>query len=204
MKNHNENGKASESVAPNVSREGALFEGAEAHGRYHVECIGPDGELKWSDDFDNVVTTAGKNFALDTFLDGSAYTKTGPYIGLINTNASAAAASDTMSSHAGWLEVGAANAPTYKTPNAGGSAVRATAAWSGAANGEKQLSAAASFYIVTGTSVVVGGCFMVLGTGAVSTIDSGAGILYSAGAFTGGSKTVSAGDTLNVTYKASL
>jgi len=116
-------------------------------------------------------------------------------MGLINTNASSAVVGDTMASHAGWLEVGNANAPTYTAP-------RKTAAWSAASGGSKALSSALSFAI--GSSGTVGGCFLVLGTGAVSTIDNTSGVLYSAGAFTGGSKTVSNGDTLNVSYTASL
>ena len=50
--------------------------------------------------------------------------------------------------------------------------------------------------LTSGTNVVVKGCFLVLGTGALSTIDNTAGTLYSAGTFTGGDKTVSNGDTL--------
>jgi hypothetical protein len=152
-------------------------------------------ESKWSDDCPNVVCTAGKNVALDAYLAGSAYTVTGPYMLLINTNASAAVAGDTMASHAGWLEVGNANAPTYTAP-------RKTVAWSAASSGSKATSAALSFAITS--SGTVGGCGIVFGSGAVSTIDNTSGTLYSAGAFTGGSKTVSNGDTLNVTYAASL
>lgn len=178
-----------------IEKSGVHAESADAHGVYTVECIGPDGEVKWSDTFDNVVTTVGKNLALDTFLAGSAYTVTGPFMGLINSSASSAAAGDTMASHAAWLEVGDANAPTY-------SGTRKTVAWSSASSGSKATSSAVSFSI-TGSGTV-GGCFIVFGSGAVNTIDNTSGVLYSAGAFTGGSKTVANGDTLNVTYTASL
>lgn len=178
-----------------VGRSGGMKEIAEAHGRYRVECIGPDGNVKWTDEFDNVVTTVGKNLALDTFLAGSSYTVVGPYMGLINSSASSAAAGDTMASHAAWLEVGAANAPTYTSP-------RKTVAWSAASAGAKATSSAASFAITS--SGTVGGCFLVYGSGALTTIDNTAGTLYSAGAFTGGSKTVANGDTLNVSYTSSL
>lgn len=178
-----------------IGKNGLNVEAADAHGVYTVECVGPDGEVKWADTIDNVVTTVGKNLALDTFLAGSGYTVTGPYMGLINTNASSAAAGDTMASHAGWLEVGGTNAPTY-------SGTRKTVAWSSASSGSKATSSAVSFSI-TGSGTV-GGCFIVFGSGAVNTLDSTAGTLYSAGAFTGGSKTVANGDTLNVTYTASL
>ena len=171
-------------------------EKAEAHGKYYIECVDKNGNVKWTDEFDNLVTTAGKNLALDTYLAGSAYTVTGPYMGLISsTSYSAVAVGDTMSSHAGWLEAGNANTPTYTSP-------RKTCVWSAAGSGSKALSAALSFAI-TGTGTVKG-CFIVFGTGALTTIDNTAGTLYSAGLFTGGDKAVVNTDTLNVTYTASL
>ena len=161
-----------------------------------AELIGPDGRVKWTDRFTNLVTTVGKNFALDTILAGSSYTVVGPYMGLISsTSFSAIVAADTMASHAGWLEAGNANAPTY-------SGNRKTAAWSAAASGSKSLSSALSFSI-TGTGTVKG-CFMVYGTGALNTIDNTAGTLLSAGLFSGGDKIVANGDTLNVSYTMSV
>ena len=178
-----------------IGKLGTQSEKAEAHGRYHAVLRDKDGNIKWEDEFENLVTTVGKNLALDTFLAGSAYTVTGPYMGLINGSAGSAAIGDTMSSHAAWLEVGGANQPTY-------SGTRKTASWSSASNGSKTTSAAASFAI-TGSGTV-GGCFLVFGSGAAATLDNTGGTLYSAGAFSGGSKTVANGDTLNVTYTASL
>lgn len=179
-----------------VIRGGTQAEQAEAHGRFTVECIGADGAVKWTDTAENVVATVGKNLALDTFLAGAAYTVVGPFMGLISsTSYSAVAAADTMSSHAGWLEAGTANAPTYTAP-------RKTAAWSSASAGSKALSSALSFAI-TGSGTVKG-CFLVYGTGAVTTIDNTSGTLYSAGLFTGGDKVVINTDTLNVSYTASL
>jgi hypothetical protein len=231
---HTEKGFAAAGSGSNISKDSIMHEDAEAHGVYHVNCIGPvehmreqyialrdrlnakgikaffdklinGGKLaaqmalipleqKWADEAVNVVTTVGKNYALDGYLQ-TAVTIVGPYMGLINANASAAVIGDTMASHAGWLEVGNANAPTYTAP-------RKTCAWSAASAGSKALSSALSFAITS--SGTVGGCFIVLSTSAVSTIDSTAGTLYSAGAFTGGSKTVANADTLNVSYTASL
>ena len=179
-----------------VVRGSGLGELADAHGRYEVECIGADGKLKWRDTIENVVATVGKNLALDTFLAGSTYTVTGPFMGLISsTSYSAVAAGDTMGSHSGWLEAGGTNAPTY-TGN------RKTAAWSAAASGSKALSAALSFAI-TGTGTVKG-AFLCYGSGVVNTKDSGAGTLWSAGTFSTGDKAVVNGDTLNVNYSTSL
>src|SRR5580765_2506428 len=100
-----ERADARECSDASVIRGNGIGECAEAHGRYEVECYGPDGKLKWRDTIENVVCTVGKNLALDTAFAGSAYTVTGPYLGLISsTSYSAVAAGDTMSSHSGWLE----------------------------------------------------------------------------------------------------
>lgn len=165
-------------------------------GTYIVECFDVNGKLKWRDHIDNLITTVGKNLTLDTLLAGSSYSVTGPYLGLISsTSYSTIAAADTMSSHAGWLEAGGSNAPTY-------SGNRKTAAFSAASAGAKALSSALSFSI-TGTGTVKG-CFVVLGTGAVNTKDDTNGTLLSAGLFSGGDKAVVNTDTLNVSYSVTL
>ena len=191
-----ERAHARESNDASVIRGNGIGEHAEAHGRYEIECIGSDGKLKWREAIDNVVQTVGKNLALDTFLAGSAYTVTGPYMGLISsTSYTAVDASDTMASHAGWLEAGGTNAPTY-------SGNRKTAAWSAAAAGSKALSAALSFAITsTGT---VKGAFLVFGSGASATKDNTSGTLWSAGTFSTGDKAVVNGDQLNINYSTSL
>jgi hypothetical protein len=74
--------------------------------------------------------------------------------------------------------------------------------WAAAAAGAKSLSAALSFAI-TGAGTIKG-CFLVYGTGALSTIDDTAGTLYSAGLFAGGDKIVVNTDTVNVSYTTSL
>jgi hypothetical protein len=179
-----------------VVRGSGISEHAEAHGRYEIECIGADGKVKWRDTIENIVVTVGKNLALDTFLAGSAYTVVGPFMGLISsTSWSAVSAGDTMASHAGWLEAGGANTPTY-------TGTRKTAAWSAATAGAKALSASLSFAI-TGTGTVKG-AFVVYGSGAVNTVDNTAGTLWSAGTFSSGDKAVVNGDTINVAYSASL
>lgn len=173
-----------------------MLEHCGVRGVYEVVCIGPDGLEKWRDTIENTVVTVGKNLALDTYLAGSSYTVVGPFMGLISsTSFTAIAAADTMASHGGWLEAGNANAPTYTAP-------RKTAAWSAASAGSKALSSALAFAI-TGAGTVKG-AFMAYGSGAVTTIDNTAGTLYSAGLFSGGDKVVGNGDTINVSYTASL
>lgn len=148
---------------------------------------------KWTDTVQNLVTTVGGNDLLDKYLAGSAYTATW-YIGLISSvSYTAVAAADTMASHAGWLEAGAANVPIYSQ------GARPTTAWSAASSKSKALSAALSYTIAT-TGGTVKGCFLT----SVSTKDGTTGILYSAGLFTGGDKVVAVADTLNVSYTASV
>lgn len=169
---------------------------AEIHGRYEVECCDADGNVKWHDVSDNIVTTIGKNHVLDTEFAGSAYTVVGPFMGLISaTSFTGVSAADTMASHAGWLEAGSANTPTY-------SGTRKTVAFSAAASGSKTTSAALVFAI-TGTGTVKG-CFVVLGSGATNAVGNTGGTLYSAVLFSGGDKAVANTDTLNVSFTATL
>ena len=191
-----ENLKAEENNDASIIRKPIHTETAKATGLFTAKCFDKDGILKWEDVFPNVVTTVGKNFALDTYLAGAAYTVTGPFLGLISSvTFTAVAAADTMASHTGWVEAGATNAPAYTAP-------RKTAVWAAASAGSKALSAALSFSITSAGTVK--GCFLSLGTGAVATIDSTAGVLYSAGLFAGGDKVVVATDVLQVSYTASL
>jgi hypothetical protein len=169
-----------------VAKNSGALEEAHATGTYTVECI-RDGEVIWTDEIPNLVTTAGKNDALDKYLAGSAYTAAW-YLGLIDsTSFTAVAAGDTAASHAGWTE---------NTGYSQGS--RPTAAWAAASAGSKAFSSAASFSI--NANATIKGCFLISN----STKSGTTGILYSAGLFSGGDKVVQNGDTLNVSYTASL
>ena len=79
------------------------------HGTYHAVCYDIAGNIKWEDDIENLVTTVGKNFTLDTTLGNTAGGAV--VMGLKGTGTAVVA--DTQASHASWLEVGLANAPTY-------------------------------------------------------------------------------------------
>lgn len=154
-------------------------------------------EVKWDQYAPNVVTDVGANALLDAGLAGSAYTVTGPFMGIIGavSYTGAPVAANTMASHSTWTEGGATNAPTYTGP-------RKTIAWSAAAARAKAPSSAPVFAF-TGTGTAKG-VFLAFGAGAVSTIDSTAGTLYSAGLFTGGDQAVVNTNTVTVTYSTSL
>jgi len=158
------------------------------NGTYHAICYSADGFIKWEDDIENLVTTVGKNFTLDTTLGNVAGGAV--VMGLKGTGTAVVA--DTQASHASWLEVGLANAPTY-------SGNRPTPSFSAASAGSKTTSSAVSFSMTsTGT---VAGCF--INIGGSSTKDSTTGTLFSAGDFSS-SKSVVNGDTIAVSYTATL
>jgi hypothetical protein len=166
-------------------------------GYYHVECRDANGNLKWTEEFPNLVNAVGKQLMLDTLLKGSNYSVTGPYLGLISGSGSTFAASDTMTSHSGWTE--------FTNYTVGVSAVRGTAVFAsststGTSPTNVTTSAASSItYTITNTGGTVGGCFLVLGSGASSTQGNTGGTLYSAGNFTT-AKVTTSGDTVSVSY----
>lgn len=169
-----------------VTRGAAQGEGYQTGGYYVVECFGADGQLKWKDDIKNLITTVGLNLTCDKMLDNSAAGVV--YMGLKGTGA--AALSNTQASHSPWLEVGLANAPTY-TGN------RQTPTFGAAVGGVKATSSPVVFAMTS--SGTVAGCFINIGGSA--TKDDTTGTLFSAGDFTAGSKTVTSGDSLSVSYQ---
>lgn len=192
---HQESADAGDCLSAVAGMAAFVREGAELAGRYTAVFRDADGNILHEEEFDNLVTTAGRNFALDTVLAGVAYTVVGPFIGLISSvSFSAVALTDTMPSHAGWLESGGANAPTM-------SSTRLTAAWLAAAAASKSLSAPLVFTF-TGAGTVQG-VFLALGAGAVNTVGSAAGTLYSAGLLAT-PQPVIGGNTLAISYAGTM
>jgi hypothetical protein len=167
-------------------------------GAYHVECRDANGNLKWTEEFPNLVNAFGKQLMLDTLLrTSSTYTTTGPYLGLIGTTSPTFAASDTMTSHGGWTEF---TAYTVSSSAVRGTASFATSTSTGVSPSNVTTSTATAItYTIVTPGGNVTGCFLTLGSGASSTIGNTGGTLYSAGAF-GTAKAVTAGDTVSVTY----
>jgi hypothetical protein len=166
-------------------------------GHYHVECRDAAGNLKWNEEFPNLVVAIGKQLLMDTLLKGVSYSVVGPFLGLIG-NSTTFAAANTMTSKT-WTE--------FTNYTVGGSAVRGTAVFAASTSAgttptNVTTSAAATIvYTITGAGGTVYGCFLVTGTGAVNTQSSTAGTLYSEGNFAV-AKAVTAGDTVSVTYSA--
>lgn len=159
----------------------SLREKLQMENHYFVEAFDSEGNLKWSDEFDNLVTDAGVNDVLDKYFKGSTYTAA-HYVGLTDGTPTPAAG-DTMASHAGWVEV-----TDYAEATREALVLGAVAAKSVDNSASK-----ASFAI--NATVTVGGAFVTT----VSTKGGSTGTLYGVGAFTGGDRSLVSGDTLNVT-----
>jgi hypothetical protein len=179
--------KMADSCDATVVRGASMKEDQSISGYYVVECHGADGQLKWKDDIHNLVTTVGLNLTMDTVLGNVAAGAV--VMGLKGTGTPDIA--DTQASHATWDEVGGTNAPTYTGD-------RQTPTFDSAAAGAKATSTPLVFSM-TGSGTVAG-CF--INIGGLATKDDTTGTLFSAGDFTAGSKIVTSGDTLSVTYQA--
>jgi len=167
-----------------------LGETVGAGGVYTVTCVGTDGVEKWSDTFHNLVVNQGITNMNSVYFASGSQTTTW-YLGLVTGPGSGTtfAAGDTLASHAGWTE------NTDYTPS-GRKAVTFGAATS-ANPSVISNSAAPTSFSMNGTATIAGAF--------LASVSSGtSGILFSAGDFTGGDKSVASGDTLNVTYTFSL
>jgi hypothetical protein len=188
-----EHSKASDSVTAGLTTQRAGTERVGAGGVYTVTCVGADGQEKWSDTFHNLVVNQGLQDMNSKYFSGVGYTA-GWFLGLVQGPGSGTtfAAADTIASHAGWTELvpgtaytGNRKAVTFGTATTADPSVITNSA------------SPASFAMLVNATVVAGAFLCSVATGT-------SGILFSAGDFTGGDKTVDNGDTLNVTYSFSL
>jgi hypothetical protein len=180
---YSEKSQATEQAAATLIANTSTIEGVAPTGVYTVECFDANGNLKWSDSIKNLVVTQGKNDMLDQYFAGISYTAAW-YLGLVDGATSPTyAAGNTLASHSGWTE------------NTSYSGNRPAVTWGAASSGSKSTTATA--FNISGSATIAGAFMCTVATGT-------SGILYSAGNFTGGSRVVASGDTLNVTYTATL
>jgi len=196
---HKETGGFGDSAIATLNTNATSAETMGVEGHWHVVCRDKDGNFKWEEKFPNLVVAVGKQLMLDTLLRTSGtYTTTGPFLGLTKVSLTPVA-TDTMTT------LISTNAAEFINYTVGGLAVRGTASFaastsSGSTPSNVTTSTASTItYTITGSGGIVYGCFLVLGTGAVNTQSSTAGTLYSEGNFSV-AKTVTAGDTVSVTY----
>ena len=180
-----------------IARAGDTQEQVSITGRYDVKCFDADGNLKWEDSFKNIVVNEGKKDLLTKYFKGTAYTAAF-YLGLVN-NAGFTTydPEDTMSSHGGWAESAAYASSTrpsisFGTATASGGSINPGVAGTGS------ISNTTAVTFVMNATVTILGAFLTTD----NTKSGTTGTLYSAGSFTGGSRSVVALDSLLVTYTA--
>jgi hypothetical protein len=183
---------STDTVIGNVSKLTESDNKVKAGGVFHVKCHDANGDLKWEVEKHNLVVNVGLQDMNTQYFTGAGYTAAW-YIGLYGAAATNnPAASDTMSSHAGWTEIVAYSQATRPACTFG---VPTTADPSVATN-----TAAPATYNING-SVTIGGAFLT----SSNTKSGTTGVLFSASDFQApGDRIVVSGDTLTVTYTFSL
>ena len=169
-----------------------LNDKVKAGGVFTIQCRDKDGNLKWEESSHNLVVNVGLQDMNTQYFTGSGYTAAW-YLGLYGAGASnTPAASDTMSSHAGWTEVTDYSQATRPACSFG---TPTTADPSVATN-----SVSPATFSINATTTV-GGAFLTSN----NTKGGTTGILFSAADFSSpGDRSVVSGDTLSVTYTFSL
>lgn len=183
--------KACDVVAATVERNTVPTDKVRAGGVFKIQCIGPDGMLKWEAESHNLVVNVGLQYMNAAALGGGTQVTTW-YIGLYGAAASNnPAAGDTMALHTGWTEN-----TTYSN------ATRPTCTFGTATTADPSVitnSASPAAFNINGTTTI-GGAFLTSN----NTKGGSTGTLFSAADFTGGDRSVASGDTLNVTYTFNL
>ena len=156
-------------------------------GLFKVECWNEDWTEKlWEEEFPNGGTTAGFNDVLNTYFN-SGTQQTSWFLGLIDNNGfSALATSDTMASHAGWVEntgYSAATRPQWTPQAPSGGAI---------------TNPSSVVFAINGT-VAIKGAFIVSN----STKNGTTGVLWATGALSAVQNLVS-GQNLKITYTCTL
>jgi hypothetical protein len=175
-----------ESVNAGIEKSALSVAAAGVGGVYHVQCFDTDGNLKWEDEFHNLVVNEGLQDMNNKYFKGVTYSAAW-YLGLVTGPGSGNtyAAGNTLATHAGWTEftnyTGTRKAVTFGTPTSANPSVI-------------DNSASPSSFVISGAGGTVAGALLASVTSGTS------GILFSVGNFTGGDKIVASGDTINVTY----
>lgn len=156
-------------------------------GVFTVECRDAEGNLKWSEEFPNLVVNEGLQYINTQFFTGVTYTATW-YMGLVTGPGAGNtyAAGDTMASHAGWTE-----AVGYVQ------SARPTMSFGVATTADPSvISTSVPVAFTMNATANIAGAFVTTN----NTKSGTTGTLFSVGNFTVGDRPVVFGDTVNVTY----
>jgi hypothetical protein len=155
-----------------------IGEKSKISGHYKATCYDNQGNLKWSEDYDNLITQLGAERLLDGAFSGGCGDC---YIGLISSVDSTGipAQTDAIGSHPTWFEAGTGiYYPYWGTP---ADSARYPIGWNNASNWSISVNGFVQF-VIGGMGGTVLGSFLVFG-GAVETNGDENGVLYSAGYF---------------------
>ena len=177
---------AKDQMAVLVGGRSGLAERGMARGHWRLRAYNEHGVLVAERDWENLVTTVGKNHLLDVGF--RAQSQATWYLGLTDGTPTVNVA-DTAASHAGWTEVTAYDESARQawTANA-------------AASGAIDNSGSEAVFTISTNSTTIGGAFMI----SSSTKGGTTGILYAVGPFSGGDLTLNDGSTLTLSSTFSL
>lgn len=176
-----ERAQSSDRFGVGITSRPALSASASARGDWTLTCRDRDGNIRWEEDWRNIVVNAGLDYLLDAGLSGGTPV-TSWYLGLISGSEPTIAAGNTMASHAGWTEF-----EDYEEAT--------RVAWTdGGVSGQAVNNSGSPAVFTIDDAGTVGGAFLTSGSAKGGTT----GTLYAAGAF-GTARAVIAGDTLTVT-----
>lgn len=184
--------KATDLAVASVSAGRGTTEGIKGGGVFEVKCYDADGNLKWEAKEHNLVVNGGLQDMNTKYFTGSSYTAAW-YLGLYGSGSTNnPAASDTMSSHAGWTEQTGYSQATRPACSFG---TATTADPSVITN-----SGSPATFSINATATI-GGAFLTSN----NTKGGTTGVLFSAADFAApGDRSVVSGDTITVTYTFSL
>ena len=184
--------KATDLAVASVSAGRGTTEGFKGGGVFEVKCYDADGNLKWEAKEHNLVVNGGLQDMNTKYFTGSSYTAAW-YLGLYGSGSTNnPAASDTMSSHAGWTEQTGYSQATRPACSFG---TATTADPSVITN-----SGSPATFSINATATI-GGAFLTSN----NTKGGTTGVLFSAADFAApGDRSVVSGDTITVTYTFSL
>ncbi len=153
-------------------------------GDYFIQCYESETvrNLLWEAKISNLITTEGLYYDADVSLLGGSQL-TGWHI-LLTDGTPTVAAADTMSSHAGWVEV---TAYSGSRPS-----------WVGVRTLLVSTNSASVASFTMNGSGTAGGC------GLTSDATGTAGTLYSVGAFSAGDQPFVSGNVIEVTYSSTV
>lgn len=155
-------------------------------GVFAVECRDAEGNLKWTEEFPNLVVNTGLQYANTQVFKAVTYTATW-YMGLVAGPGSGNTylAGNTMAIHAGWTE----NVGYSQT-------ARPTMSFGTASTADPSVIVSTATAFTMNATATVAGAFLTTD----NTKSGTTGTLFSVGNFTVGDRPVVSGDTLNVTY----